>query len=205
MPIEEHAAVAFFAMTFLLVVEINVEIHRVFKQRRGVYFWAMQIGSVGCGVDALGLILKYLVPTADRGWPLYTLLTSVGWAVYTVSQLTVLYSRLHLVSQNRRVQRGVFYMIVIASPILIVTDWITTWPAWNPDPKVTDKWSAPDAIVERICQLGFTIVEVIINAIYALSLIKILKYDFAFSQNLILHFCIPLKSQTTLHNRSTQQ
>lgn len=196
MPIEEHAAVAFIAMTFLLVVEINVEIHRVFKQRKGVYFWAMQLGSIGCGADALGLILKYLAPTAVHVWPLYTLLTGVGWAVYTVAQLTVLYSRLHLVSQNHGVQRAIFYMIVVVSPILIVTDWTTTWPAWNPDPKVTDKWSAPDAIVERICQLGFSIVEVIINAIYALALVKILKYDLSSSENSTLHFCISLKLQT---------
>lgn len=172
---EELAATGFIAMTFLLIVEVNIEIHRVFKRRQGIYFWAMQIGIIGCTLDALAMILRYLVPGASRVWVLYTLMPTVGWAVYTVAQLTVLYSRLHLVSHSQKVQRRVFYMIVIVSPILIITDWITTWPAWDPDPKVTDRWSAAEAIVERIAQLGFSIVEVTINMIYAVSLVRILK------------------------------
>lgn len=66
-------------------------------------------------------------------------------------------------------------MIVVVSPIFIVTDWIVIWPAYNPDPKVTNRWSAPVAIVERIAQLGFSIVEVTINTIYILSLVRLLK------------------------------
>jgi hypothetical protein len=175
LPGEELAATGFIAMTFLLIVEVNIEIHRVFERRQGIYFWAMQIGIIGCTLDALAMILRYLVPGASRVWVLYTLMPTVGWAIYTVAQLTVLYSRLHLVSHSQKVQRRVFYMIVIVSPILIVTDWITTWPAWDPDPKVTDRWSAAEAIVERIAQIGFSIVEVTINMIYAVSLVRILK------------------------------
>lgn len=175
LPGEELAATGFIAMTFLLIVEVNIEIHRVFKRRQGIYFWAMQIGIIGCTLDALAMILRYLVPGASRVWILYTLMPTVGWATYTVAQLTVLYSRLHLVSHSQKVQRRVFYMIVIVSPILIITDWITTWPAWDPDPKVTDRWSAAEAIVERIAQVGFSIVEVTINMIYAVSLVRILK------------------------------
>lgn len=66
-------------------------------------------------------------------------------------------------------------MIVIISPILIVADWITIWPAWDPDPKVTDKWSAPAAIVERIAQLGFSIVEITINIIYVVYVVQLLR------------------------------
>lgn len=175
LPGEELAASAFIAMTYLLVIEVNIEIHRVFRRRRGVYFWAVQIGSIGCAWDATGMILRYLVPNGKHVWILYTLMLTTGWAVYTVAQLTVLYSRLHLVCRNRDIQQRVFYMIVIVSPILIIADWITIWPAWNPDPKVTDKWSAPAAIVERIAQLGFSSLEVTINVIYMISLIRLLK------------------------------
>lgn len=175
LPGEEYAATSFIAMTYLLVVEINIEIHRVFRRRQGIYFWAMQIGSIGCILDATAMILRYLVPGAERVWILYTLMPTVGWAVYTVAQLTVLYSRLHLVCRSHEVQRRVFYMIVIVSPILIIADWVTIWPAWDPDPKVTDKWSAPAAIMERIAQLGFSMVEVTINVIYVVCLMRLLK------------------------------
>ena len=173
LPGEAHAASAFLAMALLLVVEINIQIHRVFRHRRGVYFWAMQVGSLGCAVDAIGVMTKNLVPHSTRVWPLYTLMATTGWAVYTVAQLTVLYSRLHLVLNSPRVQRCVLYIIVVVSPLLIITDWTTTWPAW--DPQTSSRWSPPEAIVERIAQLGFSAVEVMINIIYAVSIIKLLK------------------------------
>ncbi|KAL8792810.1 MAG: hypothetical protein Q9195_004623 [Heterodermia aff. obscurata] len=173
LPGEALAASAFLAMALLLVVEINVQIHRVFKYRRGVYFWAMQVGSLGCAVDALAVMLKNLVPHSTKVWPLYTLMATTGWAVYTVAQLVVLYSRLHLVSHSQRIQKCVLYIIVVVSPILIVTDWTTTWPAWNPT--TSDHWSPAEAIVERIAQLGFSTVEVMINIIYAVSIVRLLK------------------------------
>lgn len=175
LPGEELAATAFISMTFLLVVEINIQIHHAFKRGKGVYFWAMQIGSIGCFVDALGTLIKYLLPHSMRLWVLYTLLATVGWAVYTVAQLTVLYSRLHLVMQHEGIQMLVFWMIVIVSPILIITDWTTTWPSYNPEGDMSKRWSAAQAVVERICQLGFSGVEVIINIVYAVGIIALLR------------------------------
>ena len=175
LPGEELAAAAFLSMTFLLVVDINVQIHHAFKRGKGVYFWAMQIGSIGCFVDALGTLIKYLLPHSMRLWVLYTLFATVGWAVYTVAQLTVLYSRLHLVMQHEGVQMLVFWMIVIVSPILIVTDWTTTWPSYNPEGDMSERWSPAQAVVERICQLGFSGVEVVINIVYAVGIFALLR------------------------------
>ena len=173
LPGEQLAAAAFIAMTFLLVLEINIQIHYVFRKRKGVYFWAMQIGSLGCAVDGLGLLIRYLIPNAVLIWPLYTLTSTVGWAVYTVSQLTVLNSRLYLVLQNSPIQRAVSYAIAIVSPILILTDWTTTWPAYNP--KTSDQWSPAEAVVERICQFGFSTLEITINVIYAIAITRLLR------------------------------
>lgn len=175
LPGEELAATAFLSMTFLLVVEINVQIHHAFKRGKGVYFWAMQIGSVGCFVDALGTLIKYLLPHSMRLWVLYTLFATVGWAVYTVAQLAVLYSRLHLVMQHEGIQVLVFWMIVTISPILIVTDWTTTWPSYNPEGDMSQRWSPAQAVVERICQLGFTGVEIVINVVYAVGIFALLR------------------------------
>ena len=175
LPGEELAATAFIGMTILLIIEVNFEIQRTFKRRKGIYYWATRVGSIGCFLDAVSIILRYLVPNPQPVWALYTLLATVGWAVFTVAQLTVLYSRLHLACRNEDIQRRVLYMIVVVSPVLIIADWIVIWPAYNPDPKITDRWSAPAAIVERIAQLGFSIVEVTINAIYIVSLVRLLK------------------------------
>ncbi|KAL8662425.1 MAG: hypothetical protein Q9202_004746 [Teloschistes flavicans] len=163
---EENAASAFVGMIFLLVIEVNFEIFRAFSRRQGLYYWAITIGSWACALDALGMILKYLTPGTMRIWPLYTLCMTVGWAVYTVAQLTVLYSRLHLVSESLTIQRAVLAMILIGSPLIIIPDWVVVWAAWNPKPSITKKWSAPDAIVERYAQLGFDGMEITISGIY---------------------------------------
>ena len=184
LPGEDLAAVSFLAMAVLLVVEINMQIHRVFKRRTGLYFWSMQIGSVACATDAIGLLIKNFIPRSTRVWPLYTLMASVSWGIYSVAQLLVLYSRLHLVAQSLGLQRAVFLGIVMASPILILSDYVTTWAAWNP--KYTMQWSVPDAIVERIVQLAFSVVEVSINVIYFVSISRLLKFKSSIRQRRVL-------------------
>ena len=88
------------------------------------------------------------------------------------------------VLRNPKIQRGVFLAIVVISPILIVADWVVTWPAWDPDP--ADHWSAADAIVERIVQVGFSVIEVTINVIYAVSIIKLLQVKSSVRQRRVL-------------------
>ncbi|KAL8728033.1 MAG: hypothetical protein Q9181_005489 [Wetmoreana brouardii] len=173
LPGEDLAVAGFLAMTILLALEINVQIHHFFHRRKGVYFWAMQLGPRGCIMDALGLLTRYLIPNAIRIWHLYTLMTSTGWAVYTVGQLVVLYSRLHLAVENENVQLAVLWAIVIVSPVLVITDWCNTWLSWNP--AISHRWSPAQAIVERTCQLGFSILKVAINVIYAVWVTKMLR------------------------------
>lgn len=67
------AAAAFIGASLYLVLDINVAILRVFKRRQGLYYWAMLLGSWAVGVDALGVILKYLTSSARHIWPFYTL------------------------------------------------------------------------------------------------------------------------------------
>ncbi|KAL8994995.1 MAG: hypothetical protein Q9169_005194 [Polycauliona sp. 2 TL-2023] len=184
LPGEDYAAIAAHAMTLLLVVGINVHIHHVFQRRRGVYFWAMQIGSLGCFVDVIALMVRNFVHNSVRVWPLYTLLATVSWAVYTVAQLVVLYSRLHLVMRNERIQHYVFLSICVFSPILIITDWVVIWASWNP--ASSHRWSVATAIVERIAQLGFSIIEVTINVLYASSLIQTLRLKASVRQRRVM-------------------
>ncbi|KAL8938407.1 MAG: hypothetical protein Q9216_003924, partial [Gyalolechia sp. 2 TL-2023] len=175
-PGEYAAASAFIGMTLLLVVEVNVEVFRIFKRRTGLYYWSITIGSFACGVNAIGIILKFLTPGAQRIWVFYVILTCTGWASYTVAQLLVLYSRLHLVTENYRLRRKVLWLICVVSPVVIVADWIVVLPAWNTwDWQMSERWSAPSAIVERIAQLAFTLVEVTISAVYVHALGKLLR------------------------------
>ena len=186
-PHEEQAASAFAGMALLLVVEVNVEILRLFKVRKGLYFWSMWIAILGCGIDSIGVILKFLSQDTTRIWPLYTLFLLSGWSLYAVLQLIILYSRLHLVNQSHKIQRFVLILTLATIPAFVIPTWIVVWPAYDPDPEVTHRWSPPDAIVERITQLGFTMVECIISGIYIYSLLQLLKYKSTVRQRRVFY------------------
>ncbi|KAL8683138.1 MAG: hypothetical protein Q9186_000851 [Xanthomendoza sp. 1 TL-2023] len=175
-PQEDRAASAFVGISFFLFLETIFEIFRVFKKRRGLYFWSLLIGVISLPVNNIAILLKYLVPGTTHIWPLYTTLALVTWSCYSLAQLLVLYSRLHLLVDNPRIQRGVLYLIVACAFFLVVPIWIVVWPAWNPDPELTERWSPADGIVERFTQLGFTLAEAIVSGIYLHSLYNLLRW-----------------------------
>lgn len=154
MPGENLAAAAFVGIALFLVLDVNVGMWRVFRKRIGYYYWSMQLGTLACAVDALGVILKYFVPHSGHIWVLYTVLLLGGWSVYAPAQLLVLYSRLHLVNESHRLQRGVLIMIASTIFLIIVPTWIFVWPAYDTDPRISSLWSPRDAIVERYNQIG---------------------------------------------------
>ena len=173
-PGEELAAAAFIGIAIFLVVETNVEIFRVFRKRNGLYFWSLELGTWGVLLNVIGIILKYLSPVR-KAWPFYSLAMTTGWTAYTLGLMLVLYSRLHLVMQSHRVQRGVLIMILSTIFTMFLPTWVVIWPAWDPDPKISSVWSPRDAIIERYTQIGFTIVECIISGIYIYSLFNLLN------------------------------
>ena len=176
-PGEDIAAAAFVGITLYLFVEVNVVIFRAFKKRQGLYFWSMQIGSLGILMESVGIILKYFAsPSTNAIWPLYTLLLAIGWGIYTTAQSLVLYSRLHLVMRNRRIQRYVLYMIVSTVFIFVVPHLILMWPAYNTsNHDMSSLWSPREAIVQRYTQLGYTITESIVSGLYIWSLVGLLR------------------------------
>ena len=98
-----------------------------------------------------------------------------SWSVFSLAELLVLYSRLHLVIQSPKVQRWVLIVIISTIFTFQIPTWVVVWPAWDIDPKVSSLWSPRDGIVERYTQLGFSIVESFISGIYIYSLVKLLQ------------------------------
>lgn len=145
----------------------------------------MLIGTIGCGVDALGVIFKYFV--ADkRAWPFYTLCLLCGWTMFSLAQLLVLCSRLHLVNQNLTVRKICFGITLSCIVTVTIPNWVVVWPAYNPDPKMSSLWSPRDAIVERYTQLVLTIVELIISGVYVYSLLGLLRVKSSVRQRRVM-------------------
>lgn len=172
-PGEDLAAAAFVGITIFLVFETLFEILRRFSKRKGLYFWCMLAGTLGCGVDVVGIILKFLAYHKSN-WIAHTLCMCLGWSTYTLAQLLILYSRLHLVNQRPRVQRFVLVMSISTIFTATTPTWVVVWFAWNPNPTISSIWSPRNAIVERYNQIVHTLVELIISGIYIGSLLKVL-------------------------------
>ena len=136
----------------------------------------MLLGTWGCVIDSIGVVLKYFLPKPEPLWPVYTLFLLGGWTIYAPAQLLVLYSRLHLINRNHRLQRWVLIMIIAVASLMIIPTWPLVWQAFNPyDPRLSSLYSPREAIVDRITQVGFTVTEIILNGIYIWSLAKILR------------------------------
>ena len=136
----------------------------------------MFFGTWGCVIDSVGVVLKYFVPKPEPLWPAYTLFLLGGWTIYAPAQLLVLYSRLHLVNQNHRLQRWVLIMIIAVASLMIIPTWPLVWQAFNPyDLRRSSLYSPREAILDRCTQIGFTVTEVTLNGIYIWSLAKILR------------------------------
>ena len=187
-PGEEEAATAFLALTFWLILDVNVGIYRVFKKKRGLYYWSLTIGTWACALSTIGNVLKNLTPQyGPKIWPFWTLLINGGWSLYATAECIVLYSRLHLVNRSPNVQRRLLWFIIIGSFLLILPNWVFIFPAYDVNStKVSSIWSPRQAIVDRTSQLGFTIIESTISAIYIWSLAKLLRVKSTVRQRVVM-------------------
>ncbi|KAL9075536.1 MAG: hypothetical protein Q9161_001608 [Pseudevernia consocians] len=186
-PCEELTASGFVAIVFYLFVDINLDIHRTFKRKQGLYYWCMLLGTWGCVIDSIAVVLKSFLPNSQRLWPLYTLFILVGWTIYAPAQLLVLYSRLHLVNRNVNLQRRILIMIIAVAALMIIPTWSLVWQAYDPyNPRLSALYSPREAIVDRCTQLGYTIAENIIGGIYIWSLVKLLNLKSSVRQRRVM-------------------
>ena len=174
-PGEDLASAAFVGISLWLVFDVNFSILRIFKRRQGLYYWSCQLGTVGCALDAIGVILKYLVPGSTSYWPLYTIMLLLGWATYAPFQLLVLYSRLHLVNNIPWIQKLVLGTILSTYITFVLPTWVVIWHSYNPNLAISSLWSPRNAIIERYTQIGFTLTECLVSSIYIWSLLGLLS------------------------------
>ncbi|KAL9598414.1 MAG: hypothetical protein Q9219_004504 [cf. Caloplaca sp. 3 TL-2023] len=83
-PQEDRIASAFVGISFFLFLETFFEIFRVFKKRRGLYFWALVVGVVATVTNNIAIVLKFLVSGSEPIWPLYTLMALTSWTCYSL-------------------------------------------------------------------------------------------------------------------------
>ena len=114
---------AFTGIAWYIGIEINAALFFLFKRRRGIYYWSCVLSSWGVILQPLFIIL------ADFG--VWKDITSAVTMIYltglimVVPQSWVLYSRLHLLMHNVKLQKIleivlVFNSIVFSVPTIVI-------------------------------------------------------------------------------------
>ena len=172
---ERESAIVFMSLALYIILDVNVSIYRVFRRKRGLYYWSLMFATWGTAVVVVGNILKNFKPEWGVIWPFDTLLINGGWSIYAPAELFVLYSRLHLVNQNAQLHHYLLIMIIVGSTLIIIPNWVFIFPAYDVNLTISSEWSPRMAIIDRVSQAGFTLFEVIISSVYIHSLRDILR------------------------------
>ena len=168
-PTMRYALVAVSAMTWYNAIEMILLVLVVFKKYRGLYFWSMTIASINLIPYQVGAFLKlvyysYNVPA--------TILLNTGWIVMIVGQSVVLYSRLHLVTQNAALLKFVRYMIATTGIVLCTSTAVTTYGSnFAKTPAFVSAYN----VVEKTQMTTFSVQEFFISLIYLWRVRALLK------------------------------
>ncbi|KAH7345956.1 hypothetical protein BKA66DRAFT_377810, partial [Pyrenochaeta sp. MPI-SDFR-AT-0127] len=160
---------AFLTVALYNVIELNFLIFAVFKQRKGIYFWSLMVATWGIAPHAIGFIFKFFqVITLDV---LSSTIVGVGWIGMVTGQSLVLYSRLHLVVQDKRQIRWVLYMIIFDALALHVP--VMTL-ALGAEATHSPTFLRTFVLYDKVQLVVFSVQETIISAIYIYHTIHLL-------------------------------
>ncbi|KAB8077909.1 hypothetical protein BDV29DRAFT_31572 [Aspergillus leporis] len=162
--------VVFSSIALYNAVELVILIFLVFHQYSGLYFWTMLLSNVlGVIPHAIGYLLEFFA----KG-PLWLAVTmsTIGFYFMVPGQSIVLYSRLHLVVQSRKVLRQVRYMIIFNTIILLVPTTVLTYSTIYVR---TDSIIRGYNVMERLQLAWFCAQEMLISGIYIWETVNLLR------------------------------
>lgn len=162
--------IVFSSIALYNAIELFILLFLTFQSYRGLYFWTMLL-SVVLGVipHSIGYILEFfsLAPL----WVSLTLST-IGFYVMVPGQSVVLYSRLHLVVQSRRILRFVLWLIIVDAVILLIPTTILTFSTAYIQ---TESFIRGYNVMERLQLAWFCCQEFVISGIYIFETVKLLQ------------------------------
>lgn len=161
----------FTTIAYYNTIELLILCFTRFKKRRDVYFWTLLVATLGIIPYNLGFMLKLFNVIHNNNISL--MFTSIGWYCMVTGQSMVLWSRLHLLVQNRKLLRGILYVIIIDAFVLHIP---TTVLAFGTNaPSHPKKFVRGYETMERIQLIGFCIQETLLSVLYIWETVKFLK------------------------------
>lgn len=163
--------VVFMSIALYNALELAVLIPLSFNHYRSLYFWAL-LTSTALGVipATIGSAMQFF--NLEPLW-LTIVLTNVGFIMMIPTQSVVLYSRLHLVSQNRAILCFVRCLIIL-SLVVIVLPTILLNAGWTYMPQ-SPAWVQGFTAIERIQITWFVAQESFISIAYILDTVRLIR------------------------------
>lgn len=152
------------------IVELLILCFTRFK-RRDVYFWTLLVATLGIIPYNLGLILKLSNVVHNNNISLT--FASIGWYCMVTGQSMVLWSRLHLLIQSRKLLRGILCMIIVDAFVLHIPTTVLAFGANAPSH--TRAFVKGYEIMERIQLIGFFAQEALLSVLYICKTVEFLK------------------------------
>ncbi|KAG7404267.1 hypothetical protein Forpe1208_v015645 [Fusarium oxysporum f. sp. rapae] len=161
---------AFFGISLYNVIEIHVQIFLQFRKRTGLYFWSLIWASWGIAIHSIGFLLQFFQISRNS----YTNITiiTIGGVSMVIGQSVVLYSRLHLVVDDRRKIRWILKMIILSFFLFTVPPTVMNYGSNSSHPQ---PFLRPFEIYEKIMLFGFATQELIISSLYMWETRKMLR------------------------------
>ncbi|KAL4957664.1 hypothetical protein BDW69DRAFT_200484 [Aspergillus filifer] len=168
----QYVFTAFAAITVYNSIELIVLTLATFKRYQGLYFWSLLITSCSLIVNTLGFVLFFFVPISNY---ICVTVIVIGWCCMVTGHSLVLWSRLHLVSQNRKLLRGVLYLIIVDGVILHTLVTVLLYGAVSHAGSLTRNFSTGYNVTERIQLIIFCLQESLLSGIYIWETAKLLR------------------------------
>jgi hypothetical protein len=170
----------FTALAFWSTIHLTVRMIFFFKHYKGLYFWALIITSWCLSIRAIGFLFKFEVPSIN--WIFSTILAEAGWIGMVTGFSIVLWSRLNIIVEDRRIIYGVLAMILINGFIWHSALVVLQFGLAGSHGANRDVWLRIVNPMERTQITMFTVQEVIISGIYIHATYRILD-DRIFKQS----------------------
>lgn len=162
--------IVFSSISLYNALELVILIFLTFNRYSGLYFWTMLLSDVlGVMPHAIGYLLEFFAK--GPVW-LGVTLSTIGFYFMVPGQSVVLWSRLHLLVQNRKVLRRVLYLIIFDAIVLLIPTTVLTYSTVyvRTTPVIVGY-----NVMERIQVAWFCAQEVLISCIYIYETIKFLR------------------------------
>ncbi|KAJ5190546.1 uncharacterized protein N7498_009531 [Penicillium cinerascens] len=166
---ERTAVACLIALAWYNALELVVLCFTTFKRYGGCYFWCLLISSMAIIPFGLG----YLLIIFDIYNSLFSVaMELIAWVCMVTGQSLVLWSRLHLVVQNRSILRWTLAMIIVDAIVFQIPASVLELGSHS---NKSYLFTRGFNVFERIQLIAFSLQEVVLSVIYSWEAVRLLN------------------------------